>query len=257
MIAVLAFLLVCAVHLAAVYFLANDYDDDGVLYEGIAQNIVEHHSFSTQSAPPYRPTAVRMPGYPFFLAGIYEVCGVNRLWAVRAAQAFIHSITCVLVDVLAALWEPRTKRRRLAAVAAFAWAAICPFTLIYAACILTETLTMCFVVALVLCATLAWSRTGRQAVAWWMLAGMFGGLAELLRPDAGLFTAAIGLRVAAGVLPRVRQGWAAALSSLRPAIGSGLWLSLGFVLAVSPWLWRNAAVFHCLQLLPPLNFGEP
>jgi hypothetical protein len=136
-------------------------------------------------------------------------------------------------------------------------AAVCPFTVIYAACILTETLTMFLVLAMVVCATLAWQHAGRQAAAWWVGAGVFGGLAELLRPDAGLFAAAIGLTLVIGIWRRFRQGWASTLRGLGTASRRGLLFSGGFVLAVTPWIARNAAVFHRPQLLPPMSFSEP
>jgi hypothetical protein len=262
------FVLVLAGNLVAVHFLANDYDDDGTYYELLAQNIVEHHAFSSQPGPPYQPTAIRMPGYPLFLAGIYELCGVNHLWPVRAVQAFVQTVTAVLLSVLAALWEPRAARRRWAAGVAFTLAVFCPFTLIYAACILTETLTMFLLVAMILCATLAWSRQGRAAALWWVAAGGCGGLTVLLRPDAGLFAAAVGLTLVGGGLRQVveeispglrrwRDGWCALRGGLRVAVRWGLLFSAGFVVAVCPWVVRNAAVFHRLQLLPPLDFSEP
>jgi hypothetical protein len=250
----LCFVLVFAGHLTAVHFLANDDDGDSAYYERLAQNIVQHHALSSRSNPPYRPTALRMPGYPLFLAFIYEICGVNRLWQVRVAQAFIHTVTCVLLAVLAALWEPRPERRRFAGLVAFALAALCPFTLIYAACILTETLTMFFLVAMVICATLAWSPERKPVAAWWVAAGLCGGVTELLRPDAGLFAAAVGLTLVIGALYRLRKGWNRTI--LAGAIGSGLWFSIGFGVAVTPWVWRNAAVLHRVQLLPPVNATE-
>ena len=172
--ATVCFALVLAGNLVAVHYLANDIDDDGALYERLARNIVEQHAFSTQPGPPFRPTALRMPGYPLFLAGIYEICGVKRLWPVRAVQAFIQAATAVLLGGLAARWTPGAApaaRRRCAAGVAFTLAALCPFTLIYAACILTETLTMFFLSAMLLGATLAWQRQGRAAALWWVAAG--------------------------------------------------------------------------------------
>lgn len=251
----LGFLIVFAAHLAAVRFLANDYDSDGAYYENLAQNVVDHHSYSQQTAPPFRPTLVRMPGYPLFLAGFYKVCGPGYPAVVRTVQAFIHTLTAVLLAALAALWVPHPARRKRAAGVAFALAAICPFTVIYAACILTETLTIFFVVAMTLCATMGWRQHPRRRGAWWLAAGACGGLAELQRPDAGLFVAAIGLTLAWGALARA---WASrSVAPLGEAIRLGLVFSLGFGLTVAPWIARNAAVLHRLALLPPSNMSEP
>lgn len=248
----MGFLLVFAGHLAAVRFLANDYDSDGAYYQNLAQNLVDHHSYSHQTAPPYRPTLVRMPGYPLFLAGFYKLGGPGYPAAVRAVQAFVHTLTAVLLAVLAALWAPRPADRKVAARMAFALAAICPFTLIYAACILTETLTMFFMAAMILCATMGWRQ---RRGAWWLAAGALGGLAVLLRPDAGLFAAAVGLTLGLDALARARAS--RSVAPLGAAIRLGLVFSLGFGVTVAPWIARNAAVLHQWALLPPPDMSEP
>lgn len=245
----LGFLLVFAGHLAAVRSLANDHDSDGAYYQNLAQNVVDHHSYSHDTAPPFRPTLVRMPGYPLFLAGFYKILGPGYPAAVRTVQAFVHTLTAVLLAALAALWTPRPTRRNVAAGVTFALAAICPFTVIYAACILTETLTIFLVVAMTLCATMGWRPNARRGGAWWLAAGVLGGLAVLQRPDAGLFVAAIGLTLGLVALFRA--------TPLGAAIRLGLVFSLGFGVTVAPWIARNAAVLHQWALLPPPDMSEP
>src|SRR5438046_2187867 len=182
----------------------NDAPDDGRVYAQMARNVIEQHAFSHDAQPPYSPSLIRLPGYPLFLAGVYSVFGHTNNGAVRIAQALIDTGTCALVALLAFYWQPDEKRKRATAIAALALAAVCPFTTIYAVTILTEVPTNFFVVAMCLAATLAF-RNGfttedtegdrkrfKYALSWWAIAGLLGGVAVLLRPDCGLFVAAIG-----------------------------------------------------------------
>ena len=182
----------------------NDAPDDGRIYAQIARNVLEQHVYSHETAPPYDPSYIRLPGYPLFLSAVYSIFGHTNNGAVRIAQALIDTGTCALVALLAFYWQPDEKRKRATAIAALALAAVCTFTTIYAVTILTEVPTNFFVVAMCLAATLAF-RNGfttedtegdrkrfKYALSWWAIAGLLGGVAVLLRPDCGLFVAAIG-----------------------------------------------------------------
>ena len=182
----------------------NDAPDDGRIYAQIARNVLEQHVYSHETAPPYDPSYIRLPGYPLFLAGVYSVFGHTNNGAVRIAQALIDTGTCALVALLAFYWQPDEKRKRVTAIAALALAAVCPFTTIFSVTILTEVPTNFFVVAMCLAATLAFRNSFttedtegdrkrfKYALSWWAIAGLLGGVAVLLRPDCGLFVAAIG-----------------------------------------------------------------
>src|SRR5207248_10547246 len=89
-----------------------------------------------------------------------------------------------------------------------ALAAVCPFTTIYTATILTEVLTNFLMVAMFVAVTIAFQKSSttedteesknsnrnlRSALLWWGVAGLIGGLAVMMRPDSGLFLAAVGL----------------------------------------------------------------
>src|SRR6266404_9392411 len=195
----------------------NDGPDDGRTYAQIARNVLEQHVYSHETEAPYDPSLIRLPGYPLFLASIYSVFGHANNGAVRIVQALIDTATCALVALLAFYWQPDKKRKRATAIAALALAAICPFTTIYAATILTEVPTTFLVMAMFLAATFAFRKTfttedteetpGTKkslegAIAWWLVAGLLGGLAVLFRPDSGLFLAAIGITlVVSGLSP--------------------------------------------------------
>ena len=212
---VLTLLVVAAsFRIAVAHWLPNDAPDDGRVYAQFARNVLERHVYTHATEPPYDPSLIRLPGYPFFLAGVYSIFGHTNNGAVRVAQALIDTGTCGLIALLAFWWQPEEPKKRASAIAALALAAICPFTTIYAATILTEVPTNFLVMAMFVAATLA-LRKGfttdateeddnkaklRRTLFRWIAAGLIGGVSVLFRPDNGLFVAAVGLTlVIAGV----------------------------------------------------------
>src|SRR6267142_493203 len=191
----LAILIVAGMfRIVVAHWLPNDAPDDGRTYAQIARNVLEQHVYSHETEAPYDPSLIRLPGYPLFLGSIYSVFGHTNNGAVRIVQALIDTATCALVALLAFYWQPDEKRKRMTAIAALALAAVCPFTTIYAATILTEVPTTFLVMAMFLAATLAFrAESLKRSLAWWILSGLLGGLAVLFRPDSGLFVAAVGL----------------------------------------------------------------
>ena len=92
--------------IAIVHWLPNDTAGDSIGYEQIARNVLEHHVYTHVDDAPYAPTNVRLPGYPLFLVSIYAVFGHTNDTAVRIVQALVDTGTCILVAVLAWLWQP-------------------------------------------------------------------------------------------------------------------------------------------------------
>src|SRR5260370_34733658 len=225
---------------------ANDAPDDSKTYARIARNLLEQHSYSDAEAPPYAPTLIRLPGYPLFLAAVYKVFGHGNNGAVRIAQALIDTATCGLIALLAFYWEPDEDRKRATAIAALALAAGCPFTAIYSATVLTEVPTMFLAVAMCVTATVAFRKTFsaedtgeaqkhqgslKPALKWWLIAGLLGGAAVLIRPDSGLFVAAIGLTLGLTAEDRHRLfDWPA----LFRLFAAAPFFSLPFILLLPP-----------------------
>jgi hypothetical protein len=224
-------LFAAAFRIAAAHWLPNDAPDDGRTYAQIARNVLEQRVYSHEAEAPYDPSFIRLPGYPLFLASIYSVFGHTNNGAVRFVQALIDAGTCGLVALLGYYWQPDEKRKRATAIAALALAAVCPFTTIYAATILTEVPTTFLVMAMCLAATFAMRERSttedteeaiddprfKKPLLWWLVAGLLGGLAVLFRPDSGLFAAAIGLTL---VITGLRPFWSAVASAARHRFGS-------------------------------------
>lgn len=252
----------------------SDEPDDGRLYARIAINILEHRSYSIETEEPYPPTFIRVPGYPLLLAGIYALFGHENNRAVRVVQAVLDTITCWLIALLALAWAPyRTHRfRRRLLLIALSLAVFCPFPAIYVGTILTETCTILLATACALTGTLAMKTTSRgKSVGWFALAGLTGGLATLVRPDSGLFVAAVGFTVVLTGLVRLYRAMSRrgietpigeALSGsprriLIRTILSGVVLTAGFAVALTPWAIRNARVFGVFQPISPSQANMP
>ena len=248
---------------AVARFLPNDAPDDGKLYAQIARNVLEQHVYSHETEPPFGPTLIRLPGYPLFLSGVYSLFGHNDNTAVRIVQALIDTATCGLIALVGFYWEPDEGRKRASAIAALGLAAVCPFTTIYVATILTETPTMFLALAMCLTATLAFKATNqRKTLLLWLATGLVAGVAVLFRPDSGLFALAIGITLVVATLGRAGE---VKLNSKREEIlyrtartsYLGAVFSLAFCLVLVPWAVRNYRVFHLFQPLAPAHAEMP
>ncbi len=249
--------LTLASRLAAAHYLANDEPNDGKMYAQIARNLLEQNVFSIETEAPYTPTLIRLPGYPFFIAGVYTIFGHDNNEAVRLAQGVVDTLTCVLVALIAFNWTTEDAKKRRAALIAFMLAAVCPFVMIYAATILTETLTTFLLAAMTLTATYAFkAKFGARSLLWWTLTGLIAGIAVSLRPDSGLFAAGIGLTIViSGLFER----------SIEPQLSKrllrificGMIFSTAFMLTLVPWTIRNERLFHVFQPLAPAHAEMP
>ena len=244
-------------------FLPNDEPNDGKIYAQLARNLLEQRVYSHATEPPYEPSLIRLPGYPLFLAAIYSGLGHGNNSAVRIVQALSDTASCGLAGLTAFLWEPDQKRKRTAAICALGLAALCPFTAIYVATILTETLTVFFALAMCLIATFAFqARTVRLSLILWFLTGTVAALAVLFRPDSGLFAASVGLTLVITTILRLRAGRDKSSGSeinrrLRVAACCAALFSLSFCLVLLPWTIRNYRVFHLFQPLAPAHAEMP
>ncbi|MGB2621446.1 MAG: hypothetical protein WA857_05560 [Candidatus Acidiferrum sp.] len=233
---------------------------DTPYYEELARNWLYHGVYGFFSDGHLSPSAVRMPGYPAFLAIVYSLAGPGRT-AVFVAQAFVDLGTCVLAACIAARFaagasEPLRTRITIAAL----WLAVlCPFTANYVAVPLTEILAT-FLTTLAILLFLAPSafdldliRTRSdllRSVRAWFLAGLVVGLGTLVRPETPLILVA--------VLFVYALRWWRPVNWAKLAV-AGLWVALGVLLPLAPWAARNARVLGRVQFLSPRyaeTFGD-
>ncbi len=227
---------------------------DTLVYGDIARNLLLHgvYGFSqtvggVAVAP--RPTLIRLPGYPLFLAACFWVFGVGRYTAVMLVQVGVDLGSCLLAAGVA-----RRVFGRRAGMAALWLGAVCPFTANYVAAPLTETLTL-FCMAMAFYGLVRWRarviEQGCRGVNRWLsvIAAALG-YAILLRPEQGLLAAAV--VPAMGWILLRRWGW-------RGMVGPVLLVSALTLLPLVPWAVRNWRTFHVIQPLAPrsaMDAGE-
>mgnify|MGYP003575404989 CR=1 FL=1 len=235
----------------------NDTPDDGRVYAQIARNVLEQHVYSHEEQSPFSPSLIRLPGYPLFLAAIYSVAGHGNNTMVRVVQSGIDTLTCLLISLVAFLATGDPQRKTFAAISAFALAAVCPFTTIYVATILTEVPTSFLAITLCLLAMLAFkTRNQRKAIVLWFLAGVVAGVAVCFRPDSGLFAAAVGLTILLWALLSKSNNEKIPRRFLKAVVPTTLF-SFAFCLVLVPWTIRNRRVFGVFQPLSPAHGEMP
>ena len=226
---------------------AGRVDGDGLLYGDIARNWLQHsiYGFSADFGLPH-PTLIRLPGYPLFLAICFRLFGVEHYTAVMAVQILADLFTCTLIAALAnRLFGHR------AALAALWLAALCPFTAVYTASILSETLTL-LTIALAFYSLERWRNTvletGLALNRWLWFIGPALAYALLLRPEQALLAAAI--------LPAM--AWIAWQNRPEPPSQLAILLTLiCIVLPLVPWTARNWRTFHVFQPIAPRYANDP
>ncbi len=221
---------------------------DTLLYGDLARNVLQHGIYGFTEATRIRPTLIRLPGYPLFLAVCFKLCGMENYASVLWIQAGIDLFTCCLLGNLA-----RRILGERAGLVAFGLAALCPFTANYCALGLTETLCL-FCVALALLSLDAWLWQAAAGNPWnpWLLSLAFAlAFSVLLRPDQSL--------LAIAVLPVILfASWRTLPSpSLVGRLAPTAVVCFGLLLPLGLWTARNWHVFHVIQPLAPKYANDP
>jgi 4-amino-4-deoxy-L-arabinose transferase-like glycosyltransferase len=219
---------------------------DSLIYGDIAKNWLQNGIYGLSHAEGPRPTWIRLPGYPAFLAVCFVLFGSEHYHAVLLVQIVIDVAGCfVIADLARRTVSPRAARF------AFLLAALCPFTADYTVAPLAETLSIFFTAVALDCAIAAFQTSEEGLTRWsaWMGCAIAVSAGILLRPDGGILLIALGLFL----LWRMWQG---------PAERARLFWAGGLVLAVSlaplvPWTIRNWRDFQSFQPLAPRYASDP
>lgn len=225
--------------------------DDSAIYVQLANNWVDHRVYGLWQDGQLRPTDLRTPGYPAFLAGL-TLLFRRSMRAILLSQAVLDTLTCILTAGLAAALAPARSRRYVWIVALWL-AALCPFVANYSAVVLTEVLVAFLATAALACFALGLRQEpealGLRATGRWnppvvlSLAGAFlAGSASLVRPEMPLL---LGVAVPLYGI-RVRKVLGVQKAILLSAAMTG-----AFLLPLAPWAARNAISLKKLQLLAP------
>ena len=225
---------------------------DSLIYGDIAKNLIRHGIYGFMETGPtpgsvgVRPTLIRLPGYPLFLATCFRLFGMEHYRAVMNVQLAADLATCGLASALAGrIFGTR------AALVVLCLSALCPFTACYVATPLTETLVLS-TIALTFYGFARWQEAGCGYNRWLWVVVTALAVSVLLRPEQGLFAAA----VLPAMLWQSRSTRNRVIPTFR-AISPVLVAALCVVLPLLPWTVRNWSTFHVFQPLAPRYANDP
>jgi 4-amino-4-deoxy-L-arabinose transferase-like glycosyltransferase len=206
--------------------------DDAHNYDVHARSIAAGRGFARIGSGPSGQTAFRPPGYPYLLAGVYSLSGVERAkpearyLAGRVANALVGTAIVALIGVL----SMQLFGRRVA-LAAMALGAIYVPLILIGGTLMSEPLFTALLLGAL--AAAIHHRRSAHRYRWALVAGVLGGLAILTRANAAILLAPLVIAVWDA---RPRWSWRA----LAPPAA----LVAVALATVSPWTIRNAVVFH-------------
>jgi 4-amino-4-deoxy-L-arabinose transferase-like glycosyltransferase len=176
-----------------------------------------------------QPSAIMPPVYPLIVAALFRIFGIHTapaMIAILALNCVFSSLTCIPVFLIAR----RSFNARVALWAGWGWA-LSPYGIYFAAewAWSTHLLLMCLCWLFYMAQHLELS----PSLGLWAGFGLLAGFAGLTEPSI-LVVVPFLMAVAACRLARRGMSW------LLP----GLVASLVLAVAISPWMVRNALVFH-------------
>ena len=194
----------------------------------VARALVAGQGFGSPFAST-QPSAVMPPVYPLIVAVFFRIFGIHTarsIFAIHTFDCLINSLACIPVFLAAR----RSFGRRVALWAGWAWT-FSPYGIYFAAAWAwsTHLLLLCLCWLLYLAQELEVS----PRLGLWACFGLIAGFAGLTEPSI-LVVVAFLLGLAAWRLARVGERW------LLPMLVA----SLVLVGSISPWLIRDALVFH-------------
>ena len=204
---------------------------DAIGYHELAVRIVSDFTFELDN----EKNSFRTPGYPVFISMIYFIFG-SKPYIVLIFQIFINLLSIFLVFKIAHYLF----NEKIALIASFLYS-IDPHTVLYTCELFTETL---FTFIIILSFFYFIKGLKLSNLKYFILSGLFFGLSALIRPIS-LF------------IPFVLVGLIFIYSKFKFKfkIKSSFIIVSFFVLAITPWLYRNYRDFNSFSLssLPAYN----
>ncbi len=194
----------------------------------VARSIVLGHGFSSPFLPLTGPTALVPPLYPYILAGVFKLFGLNTVevsFAMLGFNSLCSALTCIPLYFLVL----NTLSRRSARIAAAAWA-IYPFAIYFSA---DRVWDYALTGLLFSCCLLVAQRLHRRGPWGWVGFGLLYGLAAMSNPSVVSLLPFL-LLIAMYKVWRARGPW----------FSRALLTTVAFILVCTPWTVRNHRVMH-------------
>ncbi|MDD5713020.1 MAG: glycosyltransferase family 39 protein [Smithellaceae bacterium] len=205
----------------------NRIGGDQQVYNQLAVNLLMGHGFSQSPVPPYRPSIVRTPGYPAFLALIYMVFGIEHFEAVRIAQILLMSLSALILFAMAFL----ISNNKLVALLSLLFFSFYGFNYYSGLGVYSYLFTESLVIFIINASILLLIVSMRQhSITLSFTLGIVLALAMLTRPSNLLLPLVIALFIL----------W---VRFSRQTITSVIFMLLAIVIVVSPWTIRNHLQF--------------
>jgi 4-amino-4-deoxy-L-arabinose transferase-like glycosyltransferase len=211
----------------------------GVEMGRVARAMVEGHGFGAVFASDSGPTAWFGPVYPCLLAGVFQLFGVYSnasALVMLAINSVFSALTCVTIYRIA----QEAFGFSTAVASSWIWAVL-PYAIYWPTHHVWETSLSAFLLTAVFLATLGMESASRAGH--WVGFGLLWALIALTN-------AALLSFLPAALIWLWRSFRRRDLTLARPLVAAGV----VFMLAVSPWIVRNAEVFHKF-IFPRSDFG--
>ncbi len=198
----------------------------------VAEALLAGHGFGSPFASS-QPSAIMPPVYPLIVAGLFRIFGVHTAASIFAAHALncvLSALACIPIFLMAR----RSFGARVAWWAAWAWA-FSPYGIYFAAAWAWSTHLLLFCLCWLLYLSQAMEESPRLAL--WAGFGLLAAFAGLTEPS---ILVAIPFLMALACWKLRKNG--------KPWLLSGSVACLSLAAALSPWMIRNALVFH--QFIP-------
>ena len=194
----------------------------------MARNLVAGRGFGS-TLDSTQPSAMMTPVYPLIVAVLFEAFGVHTpasIFAVHALNCVLNALACIPIFLIAR----RSFGERVGRWAAWGWA-IFPYGIYFSAAWAWST----HLLLLCLCWLLYLAQEMEQSsrLGLWAGFGLLAGFAGLTEPSA-LIVVPFLVALACWQLRRQGKSW----------FMPGAVASLALAAAISPWVIRNAMVFH-------------
>lgn len=189
---------------------------DAIAYENLATGLVEGKGFGGG-------TSYDLPGYPFFLASVYSICGHTHL-IVHMLQAFVGALTCLIIYYIG-----KSVLNKKIGILSASIAALYPAFIIYSGMLYTETL---FIFLLCLSVLYLLKIHEYPSVKNLLIVGVSLGLGILIRPGILIF------------IPVILIWMLISSKEKKKNLMRFMAIFLIVVVVVSPWTIRNYNVHH-------------